>query len=157
MAQEPNWFRGEVYDLDYLRDLDWVQVLIRDGFVGSVDDVRLQRLLEAAMWRGLPVTVRYEGENPHRILAVSVESDPGSDPPPPGRHAVEQLRLDDAGGRLSARFRDHDGEMSEGYSEDPRMESLLARALGRDWPIAELVLDERSAAIARGKLNLEDR
>lgn len=66
---------GFVYDLDFLKNQDWVQILLRpdDGgntVVAVTEDVRAVTILAAAMSENELVTLDVTGKDPAKITRV---------------------------------------------------------------------------------------
>lgn len=70
---------GTVRDLDYMPDKTWCQVLIGDAPPSRTADVRLLRVLRAAMFRGTAVTVTFGDDNPAIIEDVTIAKEAAGD------------------------------------------------------------------------------
>jgi len=152
--------KGEVYDLDYIQNLNWCQVLIRqpvDGFIGFVRDDRLQSPLETAMQLAVPVTVYHDDAKPKRIYRVVVRRAPPVPRPPKGLHYVVEVDVDENDGKCKATVLGSDGKKSKVFTRDARFESILVTALREAWKIGYLDYDPTTGEVSRGKLNIDDQ
>lgn len=68
-------YAGEVYDLDFIKNLQGCQALIRDdggNIAVFTDDHRMQTILETAMMMSRRVEVTYEGDSPKVLTRVKL-------------------------------------------------------------------------------------
>lgn len=151
---------GEIYDLDYLQNLNWCQVLLRDplgGFIGFVRDERLLAPLATAMQLGIPVTVHHDDAQPKRIDRVTLKRMATAGPPPSGFHYVVELDIDESDGKCKATVLASDGSNAKIFTRDEKFEAILLTAFREAWRIGYLSYDTVTGEVSRGKLNSGDQ
>lgn len=147
---------GRVYDVDYLAELDFTQVLVqgKESSVFVTREIGVQTVAESSLAASCPVTVEYkEIEGSKRIRSIKTSIDPGDPQRMPGR--VLELGFI-AKDRCLAKIATADGEVKV-FTRDSRAQSILEAAFALSVPVQELAFEANEAQgneITRVKINL---
>ena len=153
-ADQPiSQFTGVPRDIDYLKNQGWTQVILQgkdpnSELVSMTKNDRIQSILLVAFSLKSEVTVDYFQSKPIptlKAVKLSVKALPEK-----GR--VSELKLDEKDNYCRATIY-HDMKFVGVWTRDARMQSILETALRQSIPVQELMFDEKTNEITRGKVN----
>lgn len=148
--KQPVYFKGEVYDLDFIVRLDRCQVLIRnqdDNFVGLTRNPNIQSVVEAAIGlSGHTVTVEYSQRPPQSIFSTTLEIDR-----PNELNRVFRLSFDERTATCTAEITAANSDLKV-YTQESRMQTILATAISISKPVE---LEHQNGGLTRVKLNVD--
>lgn len=145
-------YTGDVYDIDFLGNSDYTQVLI-NGLKGGrafLAKSGSQTILAAALLAARPATVEYE-EGSNMITAVTVAAEPSE-----SEGYVLELAFYAEDNTCRSKIMTDSGTVKV-YTTDRRPQSILETALAHSLPVSYLMYtrdEPDSGKITRVKINI---
>jgi hypothetical protein len=146
-------YAGRVYDIDYLGNRGWTQILIAPpagtvNLAATTESSLVQAVLETALLNGMQAHVTYQDGQPAKIQTASLSTGPLGGCFEKG--CVQAVSCSAATGECSARIT---GETQDAKTSNYRALGILLTAINKKKAVEYLTLDEQHV-IMRVKVNV---
>jgi hypothetical protein len=150
-------FRGTPRDIDFIKNLDWTQVILQrpagsEQLIAHTKNDRIQSILLVALSMKNEVTVEYDdGESGvKRVISVRLTARAKSEP----GHVVI-LGFQEEEGLCRAAIIGEESMKIDVWTKSAQMQSILETAVRQSIPVQELAFDAETKEITRGKVNVD--
>jgi hypothetical protein len=157
-AQPPQTFRGRPYDVDFIENADWVQVIIKgpgsSTLVAYTKNVRVETIVLSSVALREEIEVKYVEGNVRKLVDAKLADGPPLPAPQPGTgDRVVWIEFDETQPECRTRIYKASGQNVDLTVPDQRAQAILESAMQMKIPVQELSYDPNTKRLTRVKVN----